>query len=85
MLLGSLARVSDPNQSPMAYRAVLTRLATLRYVIDATAVALGLPIDAAVEEVHRAHLRANPSDGSVPRPDLTGLVPDIIEIEEAAL
>lgn len=67
----------------MAYRAVLARLATLRFTVDCTAVSLGLPIDDAVEAVQQAHLRADPNSATVPVPDMHLLVPDIIEVTEA--
>lgn len=83
--LGVLARTSDPDLAREGYRRVLERLATLRYVVDGTAVALGLPIDEAVVEVHRAHLRAKltPLDrlATVPKADMEQFVPDIIDID----
>ena len=80
--LGHLARVTDPNRAREGYRAVLTRLATLRYAVDGAAVSLGLDIDRAVFEVHCEHLRTSREAARVADPDLTHLVPDIIDSQE---
>lgn len=83
--LGLLARVTDPDRAREGYRAVLARLATLRYVVDGAAVSLGLDIDRAVHAVHCEHLRASREAARVPDPDLAYLVPDIIDIEEVTV
>jgi predicted HAD superfamily Cof-like phosphohydrolase len=44
-------------------RALLKELADLRYVVEGTAVSLGLPIDAAYSEVHRSNMSKLGADG----------------------
>lgn len=46
---------------------LLKELADLRYVVEGTAVSLGLPIDEAYEEVHRSNMTKVWPDGSVRR------------------
>jgi predicted HAD superfamily Cof-like phosphohydrolase len=46
---------------------LVKELADLRYVIDGTAVSLGLPLDEVFEEVHRANMTKVWPDGSVRR------------------
>lgn len=48
-------------------QAVLGELADLRYVVEGTAVSLGLPIDEAFEAVHRANMTKVWPDGSIKR------------------
>src|SRR5438128_5373002 len=45
-----------PDQFTELYRRLLKELADLRYVVEGTAVALGLPIEDAYAEVHRSNM-----------------------------
>lgn len=81
----------DPRDSIL--RALLKELADLRYVLEGTAVSLGLPIDAAFEAVHASNMSKRFPDGtfhSDPKgkvlkgpnyrpPDMEALVPPVVE------
>lgn len=56
------AGASPQNYIPI-YRNLLKELADLRYVTDGAAVALGLPIDEAFQEVHASNMSKLGEDG----------------------
>lgn len=86
----------DPQRHVEILRDLLKELADLRYVVEGTAVTLGLPFEAAFVEVHRSNMSKFGEDGlpimndfgkvlkgpNYSPADLTGLVPDIITITE---
>ena len=88
--LEPLAHTTDPVIVNRRLRALLKELADLRYVVEGTAVAFGLPMDEAYEIVHASNMTKTggpdaggkilKGDGYVP-PDLVFLVPDITEHE----
>lgn len=93
----ALTKATDPNAIIELYRALLKELADLRYVVEGTAVTLGLPIEEAFAAVHESNLSKFSGDylppidkhGKFPKgpnyqpPDMAALVPDIIDIQEA--
>lgn len=86
-------RDQDPDTIATTYRRLLKELADLRYVVDGCAVALGLPIDEAVDAVHASNMSKRGEDGkpivdkggkvlkgpNYTEPDMLALVPAIIE------
>lgn len=74
-------------------RALLKELADLRYVVEGTAVALGMDIDGAFEEVHRSNMSKLDEEGRPVKDaggkamkgpnyspaDMTKFVPEVIE------
>lgn len=96
-----LAKVADPSrnpsEAPARYRALLKELCDLQYVVEGTAVSLGLPLAEAYAVVHASNMSKLGGDGRALRrgdgkvlkgpsyveADLTSLIPDIIESEES--
>lgn len=88
--LEPMAHTSDPVVINQRMRALLKELADLRYVVEGAAVAFGLPIDEAFELVHASNMtKTGKADagGKILKgpdyvaPDLTRLVPSIVEHE----
>lgn len=89
--LAKLAQAKDPQRCLEIMRALMGELADLRYVLEGCAVTLGLPLDEAYAEIHRANMTkdANPEPGGkavkgecFTPPDLLPLMPDFIDIPE---
>jgi predicted HAD superfamily Cof-like phosphohydrolase len=53
----------DPDATVARLRLLLKELCDLRYVVDGTAVSLGLPMEAAFAEVHRSNMSKLGLDG----------------------
>jgi len=95
--LGRVARYEalGTDTQMMVYRDLLKELADLRYVVEGTAVSLGLPIEEAYAEVHRSNmsklgedgLPVTRDDGKVLKgpnytpADMYSVLPDIPEVE----
>jgi predicted HAD superfamily Cof-like phosphohydrolase len=93
--LESLLKADNPDRVLEVLRLLLKELADLRYVVDGTAVSLGLPIDSAFAEVHASNMSKLGADGRPIRredgkvlkgpnyrpADMTQFVPAIIEQE----
>lgn len=58
--LTALAHADDPVRVNELLQNVLKEVADLCYVAEGTAVAFGLPFEAAVEEVHRSNMSKDP-------------------------
>lgn len=94
--LGTLSRQQDKEKIVANYQRLLKELCDLIYVTEGTAVSLGLPIDAAFEEVHRSNMTKLGPDGlpvknkggkvvkgpNYEEANMKRFVPDIITIEE---
>jgi predicted HAD superfamily Cof-like phosphohydrolase len=92
----ALTKSPEPAEVVRLLRALLKELADLRYVVEGTAVSLGLPIDEAFEEVHRSNMSKFDKDGlpimnsrgkvlkgpHYSEADMAQFVPDIITIQE---
>lgn len=61
--LTALLGAGEPNRTLEILRLLLKELADLRYVVEGTAVSLGLPIDAAYAEVHASNMSKLGPDG----------------------
>lgn len=61
--LDQLAVCKTPEGTTALLRNLLKELADLRYVVEGTAVSLGLPLDAAYAEVHRSNMSKLGADG----------------------
>lgn len=93
--LALLTRQADPNDIVITLRSLLKELCDLRYVTEGAAVALGLDIDTAYEEVHRSNMSKLGADGkpiyradgkvskgpSYSEADMTSFIPDVWEHE----
>ncbi len=80
-----------PEGTVVLLRKVLKELADLRYVVEGTAVAFGLPFDEAFEAVHASNMTKSPpkaAGGKVAKGpgylpvDMTQIIPDIQEVNE---
>ncbi len=89
--LAALAYASDPFVVVELYRNLLKELADLRYVVEGTAVAFALPIDAAFAAVHASNMTKSfdlDKGGKVLKgpgyvaPDMELLVPSIYDQED---
>lgn len=58
--LEALINVRDPDEAVRLFRLLLKELCDLRYVAEGTAVAFGLPFEAAYQEVHRSNMTKRP-------------------------
>lgn len=58
--LEQLLKVRDPDEAVLLFRLLLKELCDLRYVVEGTAVAFGLPFEAAYREVHRSNMTKIP-------------------------
>lgn len=58
--LEALLRTQDPDETVRLLRLLLKELCDLRYVVEGTAVAFGLPFEAAYREVHRSNMTKQP-------------------------
>lgn len=90
-----LLKAPDLPRKLDVMRALLKELADLRYVLEGTAVAMGMDIDGAYAEVHRSNMSKLGEDGKPIRradgkalkgpnyspADMTRFVPEIIEHE----
>lgn len=90
----NLLRAREPAETLERYGELLKELADLRYVVEGTAVSLGLPIDEAFAAVHRSNM-SKLTDGKPVRdaggkvikgpnyepPDMLALLPTILEHE----
>ena len=61
--LNALTYADDPIRAAELLRNVLKEAVDLCYVAEGTAVALGLPFDAAYDEVHRSNMSKTPPAG----------------------
>ena len=84
-----LIRTKDPDEAVRVFRLLLKELCDLRYVVEGTAVAYGLPFEEAYAEVHRSNMTktAGPLGGKAIKgptyepADVDQFIPSIIRME----
>lgn len=85
-----LIRTKDPDEAVRVFRLLLKELCDLRYVVEGTAVAYGLPFEEAYAEVHASNMTktAGPLGGkAIKGPEYRAanvdqFVPDITTVDE---